>query len=114
MTLGQKQQEFAKCLAGFIQWIYQQGWSVRMGEVYRPPFTAAEYARQGKGIKNSVHTKKLAADLFLVIEGQQTWDNEDYAVLAEKWITMHHFARAGHYFRGRDSVHFSFEHNGVK
>jgi hypothetical protein len=114
MTLGQKQEEFARCLSDFIHWIYQQGWKVRIGEVYRPPFTAKEYARLGKGIKNSAHTKKLAVDLFLVKHGTVTWDNADYADLAVKWESLHKLARAGHNFRGRDSVHFSFEHNGVK
>ena len=114
MTLGQKQQEFAICLAKFIVWIYKQGWQVRMKEVYRPPFTAREYARRGKGIVNSVHTKSCAADLVLVKNGKVTWKNDDYLPLAKKWESYHLLARAGHYFRGRDSVHFSFEHNGVK
>lgn len=120
MTLGQKQEEFARCLARFLAWIFAQGWSVRLGEVYRPPFTAAEYARKGKGIKNSVHTKKLAVDLYLVKDGKVTWNNADYEPLAKQWISMHKFARAGHYFKNRkgqakrDSVHFSFEHKGVQ
>ena len=115
MTLSQKQQEFSRCKAEFITWIFMQGWFVREGEVYRPPFTAREYARLKKGIVNSAHTKKLAADLFLSLDGKTvTWKNEDYLPLAEKWQSMHPLARAGHYFRGRDSVHFSFEHNGVK
>jgi len=115
MTLSQKQQEFAQCLAEFITWIYTQGWSVRIGEVYRPPFTAREYARTGRGIINSVHTKKCAVDLFLSLDGVSvTWRNEDYAPLAEKWESLHDLARAGHYFRNRDSVHFSFEHNGIR
>jgi hypothetical protein len=112
--LGAKQEEFAKCLAEFILWIYSQGWKVRIGEVYRPPFTAKEYARQGKGIANSVHTKKLAVDMFLVMNGSVTWKNDDYAPLAEQWKSMHPLARAGHDFKSKDSVHFSFEHGGVK
>jgi len=88
---------------------------VREGEVYRPPYTAKEMSRRGKGIKNSNHTKKLAADLFLSLDGVNvTWNNKDYEPLAKKWESMHPLARAGHYFRGRDSVHFSFEHKGVK
>ena len=123
MILSQKQQEFAKCLAEFIVRIYggRVVWDqkpmgfIRMGEVYRPPFTAKEYARLGKGIVNSVHTKKLAADLFLSKDGiKVTWRNEDYAPLAEKWESLHDLARAGHYFSNRDSVHFSFEHNGIR
>ena len=114
MKLGKKQEEFAKCLAEFILWIYQQGWSVRMGEVYRPPFTAEEYARQGVGIANSVHTKKLAADLILSIGGRVTWAHDDYEKLAKKWESMHELATAGYYFERQDSAHFSFTYKGVK
>ncbi len=123
MKLAQKQQEFARCYAEFIVRIFggRVVWDqkpigfIRMGETYRPPFTAKEYARLGKGIKNSNHCKKLAGDAFLSLDGTSvTWDNDDYIPLAELWTSMHPLARAGHYFRGRDSVHFSFEHNGVK
>ena len=122
MKLGVKQELFAKYLATFIVRIYggrviwdqQPLGKIRIGEVYRPPFTAKEYARLGKGIANSVHCKKLAADLFLVKHGSVTWDNKDYAPLADHWSGSHTLARAGHNFSGRDSVHFSFEHNGVK
>ena len=112
-TLGHKQEEFGRCLAEFITWIYGQGWAVRIGEVYRPPYTAAEYAKRGIGVANSVHTLKLAADLVLSIDGKVTFENSDYAPLAQKWLTLHDDARAGHYFASVDSVHFSFEHNGV-
>jgi hypothetical protein len=123
MKLAQKQQEFTKCLVEFIVQIYggRVVWDqkpigqIRMGETYRPPFTAKEYARLGKGIVNSAHCKKLAADLFLSLDGTSvTWKNDDYAPLAEMWESLHPLARAGHYFRGRDSVHFSFEHNGIR
>lgn len=84
-----------------------------MGEVLRTPEMAAIYAEQGKGIKNSVHTKKLAADMFLSIDGNVTWDNDDYLVLGEKWESMHELCRWGGRFKNRDSVHFSLIHNGV-
>lgn len=40
-----------------------------MGEVYRPDEQAALYAKQGKGIKNSLHCKKLAIDITLFKPG---------------------------------------------
>ncbi len=81
--------------------------------MYRPPYTAEEYERRGVGIANSVHTKKLAVDLILSINGKVTFENADYTPLAEKWLTVHGSARAGHYFASVDSGHFSFEHEGV-
>ena len=82
-------------------------------EWYRTPEQAAIYAKQGKGIKNSNHTRKLALDLFRVKDGKVTWDADEYVPLANKWRTLHPLARAGIDFKNRDAVHFSFEHEGV-
>ena len=114
MTLGAKQELFSKCLGRLLIWIYRQGWACRMGECYRTKEQAEIYAAQGKGIINSAHRKKLAVDLFLSIDGQVTWDNEDYEAAGEYWKSLDPLARHGGDFAGRDSVHFSFEHGGVK
>ena len=113
MTLGEKQEEFSRCLGLLITSIYEQGWAVRIGEVHRPVTTAEHYAKIGKGIKNSVHIRKLAADLFLSIGGQVTWNVEDYAVIGEIWKGLNPLARWGGDFKNRDAVHFSFTHGGV-
>jgi hypothetical protein len=135
MQLSQAQEEFSLCLAKFVLWIYEQGWRVRWGEVWRTEEQAAIYAtkdpsllaqierllglskqlRPGAGIKSSVHRKKLAADLYLVIEGDSvTWNGDDYKPLGDKWKSMHSLARWGGDFARRDAFHFSFEWNGVK
>ena len=113
MTLGEKQEEFSICLAQLITWIYAQDWAVRIGEVHRPAATAAHYAELGKGIKNSVHCKKLAADLSLRSDGRVTWAEEDYRAAGEFWKSLSEWARWGGDFHNRDAVHFSFTHNGV-
>jgi len=114
MTLGQKQEEFSICLANLICWIYAQGWAIRMGEVLRTKEQAEIYARTGKGILNSVHRKKLAADIFLSIDGKVTWNREDYKPIGDKWKSLHPLARWGGDFKRRDAFHFSLEHNGVR
>ena len=114
MKLGKKQEEFSICLAKFVVWIYCQGWKIRWGEVLRTKEQAEIYAREGKGILNSVHRKKLAADVYLSKRGKVVWGIEDYRDLGDKWKSLHPLARWGGDFRRRDVFHFSFEHNGVR
>jgi len=115
LSLNRKQVEFTRTLAYFLQWCFENDFEVIGAELYRTPAQAREYAKQGRGIVNSVHTKKLAIDLFVFDKetGKVTWDVERYAPLSAKWKQMHPCARWGGDFRNRDAVHFSFEHNGV-
>ena len=114
MKLGKKQELFADLLGQFLIWIYEQGYAIRMGEVYRPEVTADHYARTGKGIRNSLHCKKLAADLYLVKDGKVTWALEDYELLGTHWESMHELCCWGGRFKNRDAVHFSVTHQGIK
>lgn len=113
MNLNQKQADFAYHIAKLIVWARDHGIHVMGAEWYRTPEQAEIYARQGKGIVKSNHRLKLALDLFVVANGRVTWDHAPYMKLGQKWKTMHPLARHGGDFRNRDSVHFSFEHNGV-
>lgn len=114
MSLNQKQVEFTACLGRLLAWCEQHGYEMILAEVFRPPEQAALMAKTGKGIKNSNHRKKLAADMFRMMSGKITWNPDDYAPVGKKWKSMHKLARWGGDFKGRDAVHFSFEHNGVK
>ncbi len=113
MSLNKKQVRFTATLGRFLVWCADNGFEVIGAELYRTPEQAEIYARQGKGIKKSVHRKKLAIDLFRLKDGTITWDTEDYRTMGEKWKTMDPDARWGGDMRRRDAVHFSFIHNGV-
>lgn len=112
--LNVKQSEFARCLGQLLQYAFATGQDVIVAEVFRPKETAELYAQQGKGIKNSVHTLKLAADLFRCVGGSVSWEPEHYEDLGRYWKTLHPDARWGGDFKKKDYVHFSFQHNGVK
>lgn len=116
MTLNEKQAQFTLHIARLISWAFDHGIPVIGAELYRTKEQAEIYAAQGKGIKNSVHRLKLALDLFAVDPetGGVTWDHEPYRKLGEQWKSMHPLARWGGDFAGRDAVHFSFEHKGVR
>lgn len=91
---------------------------VTMGEAHRPEWVAATYAKQGLGIAESLHTKRLAVDLMLFVDGVYQSQPEAYKPLAELWL---HVApafgvvpAAGYYFKSRDAVHFSCAWEGFK
>jgi hypothetical protein len=113
VSLNQKQVEFMRTLAAFLSWCFARDIEVIGGELFRTPAQAEIYAEQGKGIRNSNHTKKLAIDLFRYKGGTVTWDTDDYQEMGQQWKSMHPMARWGGDFANRDAVHFSFWHQGV-
>ena len=123
--LGDKQREFPLMLAALITWAYEhQGYELTLGEAYRTPEQAALNAKSGKGISNSLHTKRLAIDLNLFINGVYQTDSEAYRPLGDKWKSLNKLARWGGDFTktlpgqgtvsAPDGNHFSIEHEGVK
>ena len=65
MRLQEQQAAFARDVAKLINWIFDNGHSVTFGETFRTPEQAEIYAKEGKGIKDSLHCKRLAVDLNL-------------------------------------------------
>lgn len=121
MTLGDKQRLFAQLVAIFLTWCYENDYEVTFGEAYRTPEQAAWYAQQGKGISNSLHTKKLAIDLSLFVDLTEGGDEDvyqkdsaAYEPLGAHWESLHPLCRWGGRFRRPDGNHFSLEHEGVR
>lgn len=115
MSLNRKQAAFTLNMAKLIVWASKRGIDLIGAELFRTAEQAEIYAREGKGIKNSVHRLKLAIDLFRLMDGKITWRKEDYAALGAYWKTLHPQNRWGGDFSTiRDPVHFSMEHRGVK
>ena len=107
MVLSEKQFIFAKNVGKLIDYIFQEGYFCTLGEVYRTPEQAEIYAKQGKGIKNSLHCKKLAIDINLFSpEKQYLTDLQDYEKLGFYWETLHKNNRWGGRFH--DANHFEF------
>ena len=113
MTLREKQSLFARNIAKLIQFAYAEGYEVTFAEAYRPPELAALYAEQGRGIANSLHTKRLAVDLNLFLEGKYLSSSESHRVLGAYWKTLHPDNRWGGDFRKPDGCHYSMYHGGV-
>lgn len=86
------------------------------GEAHRPPELAALYAKQGKGIANSLHIKRLARDKILVLDGKITFEPTHYAMAGEAWEQGAGAFGVQPAWGGRfgDAVHFSCAWQGVK
>ncbi|EPN4319650.1 M15 family peptidase, partial [Escherichia coli] len=85
MKLSEKQQLFAVMIADLIHWAQEHGYRLTFGEAYRTPEQAALNAKSGKGIRNSLHTLRLAVDFNLFINGKYQADTDAYRPLGEYW-----------------------------
>jgi len=117
MTLQEKQAVFCRLVASLIHEAWNRGYTLTFGETWRPPETAALYAKQGKGIKNSLHTQRLAVDFNLFRDGKWLKKSEDFEGLGLFWESLSTPGAKctwGGRFKSVDSTHFSIEHNGVR
>jgi len=115
VTLGEKQRVFTQNIGKLIEWAYAAGYQLTFGDAYRDPRLAALNAQQGKGITNSLHSRRLAVDFNLFKDGTYLPQSEDYRPLGEFWKTLDPLNRWGGDFRPlSDGNHFSMEDGGTK
>jgi hypothetical protein len=112
MTLREKQSLFCLLVGELLQHAYDENYSLTFGETYRSPEEAERLARAGKGIRNSLHTVRLAIDLNLFKDGKFLASTEDHRPLGEWWEQQHPLCRWGGRFG--DGNHYSLEHEGRK
>lgn len=115
LTLREKQSLFVRLVARLIDQATLLGYELTFGECYRTPEQAALNAEKGSGIRNSLHTQRLAIDLLLFIKGAYQTSTEAYRPLGVWWeglSTADYTCAWGGRFN--DGNHFSIAHNGVK
>lgn len=114
MTAHAKRLLFAKLVGRLLVHADAIGITVQLGEAFRPPETAALYAKQGRGIAKSLHTDKLAIDLLVFHGATYVSDGSapEYAALGAYWKTLHADCRWGGDFSRPDPGHFSITHDG--
>lgn len=89
MKLSQKQQKFTQDIALLILYIYRNNYSCTFGEAFRTLQQAMWYEQAGKGIKESLHCKRLAVDLNLFSpDGDYLSDTESHRVFGEFWESL--------------------------
>lgn len=100
MTLREKQSLFMLNVASFIHYVHSNGFTCTFGEAYRTPEQAEIYAKSGKGIKDSLHCKRLALDFNLYdVSGTYLTDSKDYEKFGIYWESLHEFNRWGGRFK---------------
>ncbi len=109
MSLGNKQRHFTLMISELIQYAYNQGYALTVGDAYRDPrvFGSAG-SKKGYGRASSNHKLRLAMDLNLFKDGVYLTETSDHEFLGLEWERM------GGSWGGRfnDGNHYSLEHNG--
>lgn len=111
MTLQQKQSIFAQNVARLILHVEALGFNCTLGELLRTPEQAEIYAKEGKGIKDSLHCKKLALDIQLFTgDGKYLTAFKDYEPLGKYWESLDGRNRwGGRFTKLVDSCHFEMQ-----
>ena len=88
LTLRQKQSKFVVMVSKLITWANDNGYELTFGEAYRTPEQAQRDADKGSGIKNSLHTIRLAIDLNLFKDGILLGGSDEHRPLGEYWESI--------------------------
>jgi hypothetical protein len=111
--LSYQQSIFADNVGMLIEEISKRGYHCTFGEALRSPEQAELYAKEGKGIADSLHCKKLAVDLNLFSNDYQyITDYKEYVQFGDYWESLSDSNRWGGYFVSKygghlvDSDHF--------
>ena len=106
MKLSELQQSFASDTVLLFQYILEQGYTFTYGEAMRSAEQAELYAKEGKGIVDSLHCKRLAIDINLFKDGIYIVDVEQYKHFGLFWEHLNPKNRNGYAFKRPDSNHF--------
>jgi hypothetical protein len=110
MTKREKQSLFVRLQVRLVVWATTNGYELTDGESYRPPETAEIYAKQGKGIKSSLHCERLAKDWNLFKQGKYLTTTEAHRPLGEYWKSLDPLCAWGGDFKKPDGGHYSLRH----
>lgn len=108
----EKQAKFLELICKFILALSERGYKTTCGEFFRPEFVAKIYKEQGKGIANSLHCQRLAADLNIFKDGKLIERCEEAGLLWESMSEDGHVCAWGGRFG--DADHFSLAFDGRK
>lgn len=115
MKLSQLQQLFARDVVTLMKYMESKGFGYTFGEAMRSAEQAAIYAKEGKGIKDSLHCKRLAVDINLFSEsGEYLSDTKDHEEFGAYWESLCPANRWGGKFKNCDGNHYERNENPSK
>ncbi len=101
MGLVIEQSEFALDIVKLIDYAFQQGFTVTLGEAYRTKEQQDIYIKQGKSkTANSMHLKRLALDLNFFKNGELVETNKELYEIGKYWESLDTKNRWGGSWRG--------------
>lgn len=107
MKLSQIQQLFARDTVELFKFIHDYGYSFTYGEAMRSPEQAEIYAKQGKGIVDSLHCQRIAIDINIFDKNGSYLDKtDDYKKFGDYWESLSPVNRWGGVFKRADGNHF--------
>jgi hypothetical protein len=112
MTLRERQEIFARNVALLIQHINGAGYTCTLGEAWRPPEMMEIYANDGRGIRNSLHGRRLALDINLFKTGEYLPDSESHRIFGDWWKLQHPENRWGGDSKRKDGNHYEMNPDG--
>ncbi len=106
MKLSEIQQLFARDVVRLLMEMDKLGYKYTFGETYRTAEQAEIYHKEGIGIKNSLHCKRLAIDINLFKDGVMLATKEHYQPIGLFWESLCPMNRWGGNFTKVDADHF--------
>lgn len=107
MKLSELQQSFGYDVICLLQYMKSLDYKFTFGETYRTPEQAKLYAKQGKGIVNSLHCKRLAIDINLFSpQGILLSTTNDHEMFGKYWESLNPANRWGGRFIRQDGNHY--------
>ena len=106
-SLETQQQFFSYNVSLLIAFIYDNDCSCTLGEAFRTVAQAELYAKQGIGIRDSLHCDRLAIDLNIFSPHGYYWDDtEHYKIFGYYWKSLSPYNKWGGDFKKADGNHF--------
>lgn len=108
MSLREEQEAFARDLAKLINFIFDNGFTVTIGEVQRTAEQQEIYVKTGRSkTMNSYHIKKLAADLNIFLNGTLLYDRKQLQPIGDYWTSLSSLNQwGGNWTSFKDIPHF--------